>query len=75
MSQRSVITRSEWIFRVWIAVIILLWICGLAAPFVFLEPAGFWQKLMFVMVEFIWAILTAMAGFIVLIGVNKSLED
>ncbi len=69
------ITRSEWIFRVWIAVIILLWICGLAAPFVFLEPDGFWQKLMFVMVEFVWAILTAMAGFIVLIGVNKSLDD
>lgn len=68
-------TRNEWIFATWMAVIALLWICGLVAPFVFLEPAGFWQKLIFVSVEFVWACVITLAGVVTLIGVSKSLED
>lgn len=68
-------TRNEWIFAMWTTVIVLLWGCGLVAPFIFLEPAGFWQKLIFVGVEFVWACVITLVGVAILIGVSKSLED
>ncbi len=68
-------TKKELYFGICMVLIIALWFAGLVAPFLFLEPAGFWQKSVFAVFELIWAIISAIVAFIVLKIVAHAIDD
>ena len=54
---------------IWTIVLIVLWLVALVIPFFLFGPSTFWEKIVFAVLEVVWAVFSGAVGFVVwLIG-------